>query len=286
MKMKKTVFRIIASVLMVITISALFCVSFNSSAADKTTTIDKTPEVEELMKSATSFVLVRQKQLGASHYAYTDSLSDHGYMGYNEYNWDDIKNAKICLVTLSEDGDKVKVTEKELIKTNGVLRDPDVSADGSRFVFSWKKDEKDDYHIYEYSFETGKSTQLTFGTGTADVEPVYTANGSIIFSSTRDVQTVDCWYTPVMNLYMMDADGKNITRLGYDQVHTTYPTTTSDGRILSPAGSTTTGTRCTSRRSSRCSRTAPTRPKYSATTSTTPQLFCTPGISRARRAST
>lgn len=231
--MKKSIIRICALALMIITVSVLFCLSFNLSAADKTTTITKTPEVEQLMQNATSFLLVRGKQLGASHYAYTDSVSDHDYMGHNEYNWNDIKGSKICLVTLEDSGDgKVKVTEKAIIKSNGVLRDPDVSPDGTKFLFSQKKDETDDYHIYEYDFTTGKQTQLTFGNGAADVEPVYTANGSIVFSSTRDQQTVDCWYTPVMNLYVMDGDGKNITRVGYDQVHTTYPTSTSDGRIL------------------------------------------------------
>ena len=39
----------------------------------------------------------------------------------------------------------------------------------------------------------------------------------------RCVQTVDCWWTEVSNLYTCDADGRYIRRLGFDQVHTIYP---------------------------------------------------------------
>ena len=71
--------------------------------------------------------------------------------------------------------------------------------------------------IYRYK-------QLTFGSGVADIEYLYLPDGEDLFASTRAVLTVDCWKTPVSNLYKMSAHGKNIVRLGYDQVHTTYPT--------------------------------------------------------------
>ena len=147
-----------------------------------------------------------------------------------------LRAAEVERVFLIPDVDAryAKVTEEELIKSaTGVLRDPDVSEDGTKIVYSFKENsDNDDFHLYEYDLTTKKKRQLTFGMGTADIEPVYTANGSIVFNSTRDVQTVDCWHTPVSNLYTCDGDGGNITRLGYDQVHTTYPTTTSDGRVL------------------------------------------------------
>ena len=231
--MKKRIIRTLASLLIIAFIAGVTFVSFNSSAAKATTTttIDMTDELEELMSQAVSFILVRHKQLGNSHYAYTDSISDHGSMNYEEYSY--YGGSKLCLVTLEDNKDgTVTVSETVLKNSSGIIRDPDVSEDGTRFVFSWKKDEKDDFHIYEYDLITDSIEQLTFGTGVADVEPVYTANGSIVFNSTRDIQTVDCWYTPVMNLYIMDCDGSNITRVGYDQVHTTYPTSADDGRIL------------------------------------------------------
>ncbi|MBO4356128.1 MAG: hypothetical protein J5850_04670 [Clostridia bacterium] len=230
--MKNTVKKTVSALLVCIMLFSILCAPFYSNASKTTTTTVKmTDALREVMSQATSFILVRHKQLGNSHYAYTDSESDHSSMGYNEYSY--YGGSMLCLVTLEDRGDgNVDVKETVLKKSDGIIRDPDVSSDGCRFVFSWKQNENDDFHIYEYDLTNDSITQLTFGIGIADVEPVYTANGSIIFNSTRDVQKVDCWYTPVMNLYLMDYDGSNITRIGYDQVHTTYPTTTDDGRII------------------------------------------------------
>ena len=79
---------------------------------------------------------------------------------------------------------------------------------------------------------SGKVRQLTFGLGFADYEPAYLPNDDIIFNSTRCVQTVDCWWTEVSNLYACDKDGKYLRRLTFDQVHTNYPTVCDDGRVL------------------------------------------------------
>ncbi|MBR5296070.1 MAG: hypothetical protein IKU24_05725, partial [Clostridia bacterium] len=137
-------------------------------------------------------------------------------------------------VELEKSGATVTRTETVLIEDpNGVIRDPDISEDGTTVLFSWKKDEKaDDYHLYEYDLITKKIRQLTFGLGVADTEPKYLPNGNIVFSSTRTIQTVDCYKTPVSNLYICGPNGEDIVRVGYDQVHTTYPTVTDDGRVL------------------------------------------------------
>ncbi len=192
----------------------------------------------DLMETATTFVVAEHKALGGSHYAYTEGLYEESTgeaatgIG-TESNF--VSNSRLVLITLEQDGNRVKKTEKVILRsTTGCVRDPDVSADGTKLLFSWKQKSSDDFHLYEmdltdpaYSYK-----QLTFGSGTADFEGQYLPNGDIIFSSSRAVQTVDCWKTPVSNLYKMSADGTNIVRLGYDQVHTTYPTTTSDGRVI------------------------------------------------------
>jgi hypothetical protein len=61
---------------------------------------------------------------------------------------------------------------------------------------------------------------------------VYLPNDDIIFSSTRCIQSVDCWWTEVSNLYTCDKNGRYLRRLGFDQVHTVYPTVMDDGRII------------------------------------------------------
>ena len=66
----------------------------------------------------------------------------------------------------------------------------------------------------------------------ADYEPAYLPNGDFIFASTRCVQTVDCFWTEVSNLYTCDPGGRFIRRLGFDQVHTVYPQVLDDGRVI------------------------------------------------------
>jgi len=73
---------------------------------------------------------------------------------------------------------------------------------------------------------------LTFGLGVADYEGIYLPNGDIMFSSSRCVQTVDCWWTEVSNMYTCDKDGKYLRRLGFDQVHTVHPSVLNNGAVV------------------------------------------------------
>jgi hypothetical protein len=120
-----------------------------------------------------------------------------------------------------------------LADPGGVIRDPTVSWDGKRVLFAWKKSlEEDDYHLYELTLATGRIRAITSGLGFADYEPAYLPDGDIVFASTRCVQTVDCWWTEVSNLYTCDAEGRHLRRLGFDQVHTVYPQVLDDGRVI------------------------------------------------------
>ncbi len=116
---------------------------------------------------------------------------------------------------------------------HGLLRDVDVSPDGSKLVFAWKKSDRlDDYHIYKYELSTSKIEQLTHGIGRADYEPVYLPDGDIIFTSTRPEQSVPCWWTEISNLYRMNERGQYLRRLAIDQVHTLYPQVMDNGRVI------------------------------------------------------
>ncbi len=115
----------------------------------------------------------------------------------------------------------------------GCIRNPDVSYDGKRILFAWKRaDRDDDFHLYEMDVATRTLRQLTHGLGFADYEGVYLPDGNILFSSTRCVQSVDCNWVEVSNLFLMWANGQYMRRIGFDQVHTIFPTVTDDGRIL------------------------------------------------------
>ncbi len=211
-----------------------------SGEAEKTATFDagnkKTDVIARIYEETPYYVVIRHRQLGASHYAYTEALAeDLGSDNKDPEGREAIFNpgSEMVLVSIVKEGDDYSVYEDLLIESKkGVLRDPDVSPDGTKILFSWKQSSTDDYHLYEMTVATREIKQLTFGSGAADIEPKYLSDGTIVFNSTRDIQVVDCWKTPVSNLYKCNADGTEILRLGYDQVHTTYPTVTADGRVI------------------------------------------------------
>ena len=169
-------------------------------------------------------VFTKHYDLGGSHYAYTEGQSD----AQNERHFK--PGSSLCV--LEADGLSGKVRTL-LDDPNGVIRDPDVSYDGRRVLFAWKKSlNDDDYHLYEINLADGEIRQLTTGLGFADYEGAYLPSGEIVFNSTRCVQTVDCWWTEVSNLFICNADGRHMRQLSFDQVHTNFPTVTPDGRVI------------------------------------------------------
>ncbi len=169
-------------------------------------------------------VFTKHYDLGGSHYAYTEGQSD----AQNERHFE--PGAALCLLELENGAARVRTL---LNDPAGVIRDPDTSCDGRRILFSWKKSlDADDYHLYEMNADDGQIRQLTAGLGFADYEGAYLPDGDIVFNSTRCVQTVDCWWTEVSNLFTCDRDGRYLRQLSFDQVHTNFPTVAHDGRVI------------------------------------------------------
>jgi len=177
-----------------------------------------------ILAARKKIVFTKHFNMGGSHYAYTEAQSD----AQAERNFK--PGTSLCILEM----DSLYGTATTLIDDpKGVIRDPDVSFDGKRILFSWKKsDRRDDYHLYEMDVASGQIRQITKGVGFADYEGCYLGNGEIIFNSTRCVQIVDCWWTEVSNLYRCDGDGRFLRRLSFDQVHTNFPTVLDDGRII------------------------------------------------------
>ena len=180
--------------------------------------------LQPLIEKAPRFVFAKHYNMGGSHYAYTEGQSD----AQAERHF--TAGSALCLLEM--DGSHGKVTTL-FEDPRGVIRNPDVSYDGKRILFAWKKSElQDDYHLYEMDAASRRVRQLTFGLGVADYEGAYLPNGDILFNSTRCVQTVDCFWTEVSNLYVCDRNGRRLRRLTFDQVHDNFPTVTDDGRVL------------------------------------------------------
>ena len=88
-------------------------------------------------------------------------------------------------------------------------------------------------------FEVGADGQnLRIVTESADndydnYDAVYLPNGKIVFTSSRCYQAVPCTGGDHVSLaYLMDADGRNVRQLTFDQDHSWNPRVMNDGRVL------------------------------------------------------
>ena len=156
--------------------------------------------------------------------------NNRGNISYNCSRYLQNRGGALCLLRMDGIYGKVEtlVEDKE-----GAIRDPDISWDGKRILFSWKKSpDQDDYHLYEMDLATKQIRQLTHELGVADYEGIYQPDGNILYASTRCIQLVDCWTNPVANLYRCDKDGKHIRRVCVDQVHDNYPKVLPTGQVI------------------------------------------------------
>jgi len=190
-------------------------------------------------------VFVKRLTYSANHY-YTEFINSRWTPGGN-----------LCILDLKTG----KVTEliKEL--KGGVFGRFDLSYDAKKLVFAWKKAHQEGYRLYEVNIDpsTGLRAggsglrQITFPQeneaelvklyrarphyhhGTDDMHPCYMPDGRICFISTRCQYGILCdspddFTTTV--LYVIDADGKNMTKLSNSSVSEQSPVMMPDGRIL------------------------------------------------------
>ncbi len=119
-----------------------------------------------------------------------------------------------------------------LESADGVIRDPEVHFDGGKVVFAMRKDVKDNYHVYEINGDGTGLRQLTFADGVSDIDPLYLADDSIVFSSTREPKYCMCNRHIMANLFRMEADGANIHQIGKSTLFEGHGFLMPDGRIM------------------------------------------------------
>jgi len=123
---------------------------------------------------------------------------------------------------------------------NGIIRRPCVSFDGRRIVFSMSKKPSDTFHIYEIQLDPAapfmkgevQPKQLTRAPDVSDVDPIYLADGSIAFASTREIKYVPCAGEIVPQLFRMEGDGANIHQITRSTAIENETSLMPDGRIL------------------------------------------------------
>jgi hypothetical protein len=113
----------------------------------------------------------------------------------------------------------------------GGVRDPQVHYDGKKILFSYRKGGQPYYHLYEIGCDGKNLRQLTDGEFD-DLEPTYTADGGIVFCSSRCNRMVNCYYVRVAVLHRCEADGSGIRMLSSNIEQDNTPWPLPDGRIL------------------------------------------------------
>jgi hypothetical protein len=112
------------------------------------------------------------------------------------------------------------------------VRDPDVSFDAKRLLFSMRKGKTDDYHIYSMSADGTDVRQLTSAPGVTDLDPIWLPDGDILFSATREPKYCMCNRHIMCNLYRMGPDGANIHQIGKSTLFEGHASLMPDGRVL------------------------------------------------------
>lgn len=179
-----------------------------------------TDKASQMLKGK-KILLVERAQYAADHHN-TETLFLYGEINTEKF----------------EGGSELKIYDvdtksytKLLESPNGVIRDPELSYDATKVIFSMRHNKQDDYHIYEINIDGGGLKQLTFGYGVSDIDPLYLPDGGIVFSSTRQPKYCMCNRHIMANLYRMDNGGK-VVQIGVSTLFEGHSAMLANGQIL------------------------------------------------------
>ena len=126
---------------------------------------------------------------------------------------------------------KTKKVHMFIDDKKGAVRGPQLHYDGEKIIFSYRKGNSPQYHLYEINIDGSNLKQLTYGIYD-DIEPTYLPNGKIAFISSRSKKWVPCWYSQVATLHTCDSDGGNIQAISSNIEQDNTPSVLTDGRII------------------------------------------------------
>ena len=133
---------------------------------------------------------------------------------------------ELRILNLKTNETKTLIADKE-----GSFRDPMVSYDGKKVLFSYLKSGTEHYNLYEIDVDGANLRQITFGDDD-DIEPCYLPNGDIVFCSTRCNRFVQCWLTSVATIYRCGPNGENPRALSCNIEQDNTPFVLHNGQLL------------------------------------------------------
>jgi mono/diheme cytochrome c family protein len=114
---------------------------------------------------------------------------------------------------------------------DGQILDLDVSHDGREIIFSWRRAEREGYHLWRVGADGSNLTQLTDGPW-HDYNACWLPGGGVAFVSSRIPRSPLCFTTSSGVLHRMDRDGGDVRRLSANYVDDFSPAVLPDGRII------------------------------------------------------
>ncbi len=165
-----------------------------------------------------------------SHHHNSETMFQKGEV--NEARWKYCAGNSSLFIARFDSSGKLESLETPVFLKDGLVRDPSISYDARKIVFSMRKDADDSFNLYEYDLGTKKIRQLTFLKEASDINPVYLPSGEIVFSSTRASKYCACNRHIMCNLYKCGAGGENIAQIGNSIEFENGASVMSDGRIL------------------------------------------------------
>ena len=187
----------------------------------------KVSNVPEL--AGKSVVFVERKQFPQDHHN-TANIFQLGEI--NEGAWNACAGNSAMYKADFDSSGNLAAIRKLVSSKDGIVRDPEISFDAKKIVFSMRENLGDSYGIYELDLPSGKFVRLTRVAEACDIDPAYLGDGSIVFASTRAAKYCGCNRHIMCNLYKMDPDGANIVQIGNSIEFEHMPHVLRDGRIL------------------------------------------------------
>ncbi len=189
----------------------------------------KEPRVEQVtgLKKMTALQAVKRIVFAVRGLKKNDLHFYENYGQSSSGGWSHDVNGfgRLCILDIATG--KVKTILED---PKGAVRDPCVSYDAKRILFSYRKGGTHNFHLYEIDVDGSGLRQITKGPWD-DVEPCYLPDDDIVFVSSRARRKVPCWSTDVGLLHRVRRDGTGMRMLSNGIEHECTPWILPDGRV-------------------------------------------------------
>ncbi|MBQ9873636.1 MAG: hypothetical protein IJM30_04145 [Thermoguttaceae bacterium] len=114
---------------------------------------------------------------------------------------------------------------------NGSVRDPVVSYDAKKILFSYLRSGTEHYNLYEINVDGTGLRQITSG-DYDDIEACYLPDGDVVFCSSRADRCVQCWLVSVATVWRCGPNGENPHMLSPNVEQDNEPWVLNNGQIV------------------------------------------------------